>query len=117
MAVRKSRLRKFLNSEQERLYLYFARGHTYSGKTIDEIPATQVGKEQFMMWCSDNIHPTNPDDYYLVLKNGRTWFFYQQEELRQHYGTEEWPGWESLRDDWKDNLWILDKLTSWYNKQ
>lgn len=114
MAVRKSRLRRFLNSDDEALYIYFANNHTYNGKCVGEIERTKLSIEQFVLYCADDIEPENPEEYYLVLKNGRKWFFWQQEELRQLYLTKEWFGWYSLIEDWKDNLWVLKRLTTWY---
>lgn len=107
MPVRKAR-QKGLNREQERLFNFF------SNKKV--LP-NELGRQQFHTWNCIGIEPADPDMYYTQLREGRKWYFWLQEELYQDYGTEEWPGWSALVNDWKDNLWVFRHLINWYKRE
>lgn len=108
MSVRKGK-RRGLDKEIEMVYYHFS---------DKKNPPTDLGAKQLHHFISSGQEPANPDPYYLDLKEGRKWYFWQQEEMRKSYLTDDWVGWDCIINfDYKNELHILKHLVNWYNKE
>lgn len=107
MSVRKRKKKGTLDKELERLYRNFSNKHTEPNDT---------GREQFIIWQSLGINPVEPDQYFIVLKEGKHWFNVQQSMIRDSYLTDDWWGFYTYHEDFKKTgeLWILKHLFSWH---
>ena len=72
-----------------------------------------TGREQFYYWESEGTIPNSPNPFFLRLQDGKKWFNWQINEYRSLYLTDDWFGWEQLKEDWKGNESILRLLFKW----
>jgi hypothetical protein len=84
--------------------------------TEGNIPASEVGRNQFFEYESYGKYPENPDPYFLHLQQGKKWFSVQQESIRDNYSTWEWDGFYSYWKDFKGERWVLKYLFRWCPK-
>jgi hypothetical protein len=105
MSVRKKKLYKKISKDIEKLYASF-------GNYPQSIP-NEVGLKQFAEFEHSKIYPIDPDLYFLHLKTGKVWYNLQVEMYRKMYQTNDWPGWYQIKEDYKDELWIIKHLFSW----
>jgi hypothetical protein len=74
---------------------------------------SETGRQQFFELETSGGSPVDPDPYFLRLCDGKKWFDWLNTEMRESYLTEYWWGWYQLYEDWKDELWVFEKLTKW----
>lgn len=64
---------------------------------------TERGVEQFHAFESRGEVPENPDSYFTHLCNGKAWWEWTLNEYKKMLFTAEWPGWECLQHDFRDD--------------
>ena len=81
---------------------------------------TEIGRRQFYEYQTKGLHkhpwefrPEYLDTYFYVLKEGKFSFDLMTSEYKKMWENGEWWGWQTLMDDWKENLWMLKYLCSW----
>lgn len=62
-----------------------------------------VGLAQFFAFESQGIEPAEPSPYFVRLLNGKRWWEWQLNEMARTYGTDEWWGWATIEDDWRND--------------
>lgn len=62
------------------------------------------GLRQFHAWESRGEEPETPNAYFAQLLDGKKWWEWTVNEYAGLYGTNEWPGWATLEEDFKDDL-------------
>lgn len=68
------------------------------------------GLEQFHERESRGVQPERPDPYYVRLSRGKASYEWLVTEVASLYGTMEWPGWNTLEEEYRDRPWIIDKI-------
>lgn len=98
----------------EKAYKWFADSENTPG---DGTPVgCDIARRQFVDYDSMGKVPTEPMKYFMHLLQGKRWFNLQRTTYYEMYIEGTWWGWSQLKDDWKDDLWLLWELTSWYPK-
>lgn len=70
------------------------------------------GLSQFHSRESFGEYPHNPDAYFVRLCRGKAAMEWLITEIASLYLTFEWPGWQSIRDDYADMPWFEDRVRS-----
>jgi hypothetical protein len=102
-------------------------------------PPTDIGREQFKQWESNGTIPEEPDEFFLVLQNGKKWFDWQLNDCKKQWDDhvqyqidyvewlrsdrskpfdkiDFWWGWESWRRDWEGEFWKMKELFRWMDE-
>ena len=115
--------------KNERLFVFF---HSPEFSTVSEAKPNDIGRLQFKKHQSIGEYPTDPDDYFILLSDGKRYFdlmskeylaTYIDRDLFQCLGprecVREW-AYCLLEVDifyWRDNLWALRHLLKWWQKE
>jgi hypothetical protein len=78
-----------------------------------KVEITQEGQRQFLLWTTEGVCPEKPDKYFLCLKDGKFIFDLTYKQYREQWGTDDWPGWYSIEEWFKDEQWVLPYLFNW----
>ena len=64
---------------------------------------SETGLCQFHDFESQGLRPAFPDPYFERLLDGKKWWEWTLNLYAKQYGTADWPGWTSVKEDFKND--------------